>query len=111
MTTIPRGRLLEAGAGPPAGEHVEVLATIDGVVVEQILSGELPSPVDFLQDHAEWVVLLSGRARLEVDQEPVDLTEGDWVLLPERTPHRLLWTEPGTSWLALHVPPGRSSRR
>lgn len=75
------------------------------VVVEQILSGELAGPVDFQQEHDEWVVVLAGVAVLEIDGEPVDLRPGDWVLLPAGTAHRLVRTEPGTNWLAVHVQP------
>jgi mannose-6-phosphate isomerase-like protein (cupin superfamily) len=32
---------------------------------------------------------------------PVELRPGDWVMLPARTPHRLLDTEPGTNWLTV----------
>jgi hypothetical protein len=31
------------------------------------------------------------------------LEQGDWVLLPRRTPHRLIRTTQGTNWLAVHV--------
>lgn len=78
----------------------------DGVVVEQILSGRLAGPADYLQDHDEWVAVLEGSADLEVRDELLALAAGDWVLLPRGTPHRLLSTEPGTRWLAVHV--GRS---
>jgi cupin 2 domain-containing protein len=107
---IVRGRLLDAGVAPVLGERVEELARfggddagVGGVRVEQILSGELESPVDYLQDHDEWVVVLAGRAALEVDGEPVDLLAGEWVLLPRDVPHRLLKTSPGTNWLAVHA--------
>ncbi|MCU1460358.1 MAG: cupin [Acidimicrobiales bacterium] len=104
---VVRGRLLEARVAPVLGERVEELARFgaDGVRVrvEQILSGELESPVDYLQDHDEWVVVLAGRAALEVGGEPVDVLAGEWVLLPKDVPHRLLKTSPGTNWLAVHA--------
>ena len=67
---------------------------------EQILSGALPAPVDFVQSQDEWVVILSGGAVLEVGEECRDLKAGDWVLLPAATQHRLTETHPGTTWLA-----------
>lgn len=73
--------------------------------MEQILSGALGAPVDYDQDHDEWVVVLNGRATLVVGDAPLDLVAGDWVLLRAHEPHRLLETEPGTSWLALHAAP------
>jgi cupin 2 domain-containing protein len=75
------------------------------VVIEQILSGVVDGPVDFDQDHDEWVVLLEGAAELELNGETLLLEQGDWVLLPRRTPHRLIRTTQGTNWLAVRVGP------
>jgi len=96
-----RGRLDPPDRAPAAGETVRALARVGAVRVEQILSGHLAAPVDYLQDADEWVVVLAGRAALDVAGERVDLTAGDWVHLPAGTPHRLLETQPGTSWLTV----------
>jgi cupin 2 domain-containing protein len=103
MTDVQRGRLLQTTDAPVLGEHTVEIAQIGGVVVEQILSGALPAPVAFDQPDDEWVVVLSGDAVLEIAEERVVLTTGDWVLLPARLPHRLIETRPGTTWLALHA--------
>ena len=73
------------------------------VIIEQILSGVVDRPVEYDQDHDEWVVLLEGSAELEVNGETLLLEQGDWVLLPRRTPHRLIRTTQGTNWLAVRV--------
>jgi cupin 2 domain-containing protein len=99
-----RGRLLDGSAAPPRGEHVEKLVQVGGVVIEQILSGAIDQAVEFDQDHDEWVVLLHGTAELEVDGESVHLQAGDWLLLPRRTPHRVIETVPESTWLAVHMP-------
>ena len=104
MGAIERGRLLDSSAAPATGERVQAVAGLGAVRVEQILSGDLVAPADYCQDHDEWVVLLAGAARLEVAGEPLDMGRGDWVLLPAGTPHRLVRTEPGTNWLAVHLP-------
>jgi cupin 2 domain-containing protein len=106
MTTVRRGRLFDESSAPPVGEHVEELVSCDGVVVEQILSGSLPAPADFRQDHDEWVVVLAGRAVLEMQGERIELRHGDWVFIPTGTLHRVEWTEPGTNWLAVHMSRG-----
>ena len=80
------------------------LAQVGDAVIEQILSGELEEPVDYDQDDDEWVVLLQGGAELEVDGESTVLRPGDWIVLRSRTPHRLVRTTPGTSWLVARVP-------
>ncbi len=100
-----RGRLRDAAEAPAAGETTMELAAFGNAVVEQILSGRLEGPADFLQAQDEWVVVLSGRARLELDGETVELAAREWLFLPAGLPHRLVETEPGTDWLAFHVHP------
>ena len=106
MKRFGRGRLLVPADAPQVGERHEEIARLGEekkVVVEQILSGTLPSPVDFDQAYDEWVVVLDGHALLEVGEERVHLVCGDWVLLPAHTSHRLVETGPGTNWLAVRV--------
>ncbi len=105
MTAVVRGRLLGHTSAPGRGERVDQVVRVGGVLVEQILSGVIDGPVEFLQDHDEWVVVLGGGAVLEIDGEPLELGPGDWVLLPATTPHRLVDNHPGTNWLAIHLPP------
>jgi mannose-6-phosphate isomerase-like protein (cupin superfamily) len=100
-----RGRLLDPDAAPAAGETIHRLAGLDGVVIDQILSGRLDGPVDYFQDEDEWVVVLHGRATLDVEDERLYLEPGDWVLIPARTPHRLVETATGTNWLTVTATP------
>jgi cupin 2 domain-containing protein len=97
------GRLDSADAAPAEGEATVELVRTTRFAVEQILSGALAGPEDYDQDHDEWVVVLAGAARLEVDGVTHDLGVGDWWLLPAGTKHRLVHTEPGTSWLAVRA--------
>jgi mannose-6-phosphate isomerase-like protein (cupin superfamily) len=101
---LARGRLQPPEAAPATGEHVIRLADVHHAVVDQILSGRLDRPVDYRQDEDEWVVVLHGRATLDVEDERMHLGPGDWVLLPAGTPHRLVETHPGTSWLTVTAP-------
>src|SRR5262249_18926879 len=100
-----RGRLADGTSAPELGESVQRLLEREGVVVEQILSGTLAEPVDYLQAKDEWVALLTGRAKLVVAGEDLDLNAGDWLFLPAGVPHRLVATAPGSSWLAIHLGP------
>ncbi len=95
------GRLAPGATAPSDGEETVALARGSGFSVEQILSGRLAAPQTYQQEHDEWVVVLEGGAVLEVDGVTHDLTAGDWWLLPADTPHRLVHTEPATSWLAV----------
>ena len=95
------GRIAAAADAPAEGERVVRLAVGHGFSVEQILSGALSAPQDYEQDHDEWVVVLAGGAVLEIDGVAHELDAGDWWLLPAGTPHTLVRTEPGTSWLAV----------
>lgn len=88
---------------PAQGERVIPLTGSSRFAVEQILSGALSQPLDFRQDHDEWVVVLSGRARLVVAGDQLELAAGEWLLLPRDCPHTLTETDPGTNWLAVHV--------
>ncbi len=88
-------------------EIVESLLEREHVRIERIVSRGHCSPPDFWYDQAEaeWVTLLSGRARLrfEGDAECLDLGPGDHVDIPARVRHRIEWTDPDeeTVWLAV----------
>ena len=98
-----RGVLAPGSSAPASGERFTTLAELPGATVEQILSGELAEQPSFEQAHDEWVVVLEGRARLEVAGDELELHSGEWLLLPAGCPHTVLETEPGTSWLAVHA--------
>lgn len=79
--------------------------------LERIVStGQATPPGQWYdQPQSEWVVLLSGAAELQVENEasPRRLSPGDWVLLPAHMRHRVESTSPTepTVWLALHFAP------
>ncbi|HPB67344.1 MAG TPA: cupin domain-containing protein [Candidatus Omnitrophota bacterium] len=76
--------------------------------LERIIStGQITPPGEWLsQARHEWVLVLSGRARLRFQEaENIhDLEPGDAVFIPAGCFHRVEWTDPGqkTVWLALH---------
>jgi len=105
---VRRGNLL-AGLPPPlAEEQIERLVDGPAVRIERIVSTGQASPPGFWYDQPEdeFVVLLSGAARLrfEADDLPLDLKPGDWVEIPAHARHRVEWTQadPPTVWLAVH---------
>lgn len=77
-----------------------------GVRIERIVSRGQRSPPGFWydQDEDEWVTVLVGKARLDIEGRGiVELGPGDHVHLPAHLRHRVEWTEPGrmTVWLAV----------
>jgi cupin 2 domain-containing protein len=86
-------------------ERFETLLARPGVRLERIVSLGHASPPDFWydQDEGEWVLLLQGAARLQLEDRMVELRPGDCIDLPAHTRHRVDWTTPGepTIWLAV----------
>jgi len=107
---------LFADVAPRDEESVESLIRASGARIERILSRGHASPEGFWydQEEDEWVVLLRGRARLQIEgRAPLELAPGDWVWLPAHRRHRVDWTDPDvdTVWLAVFVgSPARSDR-
>lgn len=95
---------------PTPREIVDILAASGGMRIERIVStGQATPPGEWYdQPDDEWVVVISGAARLRIDGEDADraLAPGDWLLLPAHCRHRVTWTQasPRTVWLAVHVP-------
>lgn len=105
MTDAAHGRLVPQSSAPDHGERAERVVRIGNVEIEQIVSGALPGPVDYDQEHDEWALVLAGAAVLEVGGRRLDLGANDWVLLPAQVPHRLVHVAPGTNWLTVRIGP------
>src|ERR1700722_1490511 len=104
MVAPSRGRLRDGSDAPTTGESFHELVRVGGAVIEQILSSALDEAIEYDQNHDEWVVLLEGAAELEVGGDRLSLERGDWVFLPRGTPHRLVRTTQGATWLAVRLP-------
>lgn len=88
-------------------ELVQVLTRNDSVCIERIVSrGHVSAPGFWYdQNAAEWVMVVSGAARIEFDDgSSFDLWPGDWIDIPAHCRHRVAWTDPesDTVWLAVH---------
>jgi cupin 2 domain-containing protein len=97
--------------GPLPDEVTEILLARPGLRIERIVStGQATAEGRWYdQDSDEFVLLVTGAARLRIEGEAEDraLGEGDWLWLPAHCRHRVAWTqaEPPTVWLAIHVEP------
>lgn len=89
-------------------EQFDELLCRSGFRVERIISTGQASPPGFWydQDIGEWVVLLSGAAELQFENEAESrkLVPGDWINIEAHRRHRVNWTDPAqpTVWLAIH---------
>jgi cupin 2 domain-containing protein len=75
--------------------------------VERIVSHGHASPPGFWYDQPqdEWVLLVSGAARLRFEgEQPLELRRGSFVHIRAHRRHRVDWTTPdeSTVWVAIH---------
>ena len=110
---LPRfGRIGDQPLPEGAGERFETLIAAGGARVVGIASRDHADPpgVWYEQAEAEFVLLVSGEARLVfaegqgADGQAKDLLPGDWVVLPPRCRHRVDRTGASARWLAVHLP-------
>lgn len=88
-------------------EFFQTLVKNAGVHIERIVSRGHTSPAGewYDQDRNEFVLVLKGAGKLEFDDDRmVDMEVGDWLEIPARVKHRVVWTDPesDTIWLAVH---------
>jgi cupin 2 domain-containing protein len=88
-------------------ELVESIVESNHIRIERIISTGQSSPPEFWydQNETEWVIVLSGEAILEFENE-VELKRlcvGDYVLIPAHCKHRIAQTakDKPTIWLAI----------
>jgi cupin 2 domain-containing protein len=102
------GNLFEALPQKLPAELIKNLVEEPGIRLERIVStGHVTSEGQWYdQDSDEWVVMLTGAAKLrfEAPDEVLTLRPGDYLRISAHRRHRVEWTdldEP-TVWLALH---------
>ncbi len=87
-------------------ELITTLLEAANILIERIVSHGHASPdgLWYDQDQHEWVVMLKGTARLQFEDETVEMQPGDFVNIPAHRRHRVEWTTPDepTIWLAVH---------
>ncbi len=89
-------------------ESFETILRTGSFRIERIVSrAHSTTPGEWLdQETNEWVLLLTGSARIlfQNETETIAMKPGDYLHIPAHKLHRVEWTEPEskTIWLALH---------
>jgi cupin 2 domain-containing protein len=84
-------------------EIFETLLKHKNVEIKKIISNTLNTPQTFIQKEDEFVVLLKGCAKIEINGEIKKLKSGDTLFIPANTPHTLLKTKKVVIWLTIHI--------
>lgn len=90
-----------------SNELFENIVNSENVRIERIISKGHASPKSgwYDQDEHEWVIVLKGEAKIEIDnQATVHLVSGNYLNIPAHTRHKVSWTDPDTEtiWLAVY---------
>ena len=90
-----------------AAEQADALLSRPGLRIERVVSFGQASPEGFWydQEESEWLLLLTGAARLRFADEADArlLRAGDWLDIAPHRRHRVEWTDPAspTVWLTV----------
>ena len=98
---------VEGIEGASSEELFEDILRNPDILIERILSTGQVTPAGewYDQEKDEWVLLLTGSARILFENERIiELMGGDYILIPARCRHRVEWTstDPACIWLAIH---------
>lgn len=105
--TILHPRLLQDLPSSLNEEQIDELLRTPNLRIERIVSTGHASAETFWyeQEEHEWVIVLSGCAKLryEDENEEVELGPGDAAFIPAQRRHQVAWTTPEepTVWLAV----------
>ena len=106
--TITCSNLFAEAPFNPDCEFLENFVERPGFKLERIVSHGHRTPEGewYDQNQDEWVVLLSGSAKLRMEgqEELIDMQPGCYLTIPAHVRHRVEWTDETreTVWLALH---------
>ena len=87
-------------------KSAEIFTTLlehKNIKIEQIVSSDKISDKVYVQKQDEWVFLVKGQAKLDLDGKVVTLEEGESLFIPSGKKHKVLQTQSGTVWLAVHI--------
>ena len=73
------------------------------VKIKTIVSNTLSTPQIFTQTEDEWVIVLQGCAKIEIDGKIHKLKKGNHLFIPANKQHTLLKTKKVAVWLAVYI--------
>jgi len=88
---------------PVTGESFTPLLTHKNITINRIVSADTLKVKTYIQEEDEWVILIEGEAILQIEEKERKLSKGDSLLIPAKTPHKVLHTQQGTLWLTVHI--------
>ncbi|HPN37507.1 MAG TPA: cupin domain-containing protein [Melioribacteraceae bacterium] len=88
-------------------EYFEDIIKQKGFRLERIISYGHVTPNEYWydQDEDEFVLLLKGNAKLQFeDGNVIELSEGDYIIIPKHVKHRVIYTntQTNTFWLTCY---------
>ena len=87
---------------PNSGEDFTTLFENKNLKIVRIVSSDNLEILEYCQEEDEFVILLEGKAELELDGKKLILNRGDTQFIPAKTKHKVLATQKGTLWIAVH---------
>ena len=84
-------------------EEFKSILNHKNVTIKTIISNTLETPQTFEQDEDEWVVVLQGCAKIEINGKVHKLQKGDNLFIPAKQKHTLLKTKKIVIWLAIYI--------
>ncbi|QOP41124.1 cupin domain-containing protein [Sulfurimonas marina] len=84
-------------------EDFTTLLEHKNVKISRIISNTLKTEQKFLSEKDEWVIVLQGCAKLEMNGTVHKLTKGSSLFIPANTEHKLLKTKKVVVWLAVYI--------
>jgi len=88
---------------PPFNEEFKTILEYKNIKIVRIVSSDILEVVEYCQSEDEWVVLLKGEAKVELNGVIKLLKSGDILFIEAHTPHKVLATSKGALWLAIHI--------
>ncbi len=87
---------------PSIGEDFTTLFENKNIKIVRIVSSDKLEVVEYCQEEDEFVTLLEGSAQLDIEGRVVTLNRGDTLYIPAKSKHKVLTTDKGTVWIAIH---------